>query len=75
MPPGNRRTWNRDRTYDAIRDSGAAGVQAATIVQKTGIDRSTVLRNVKTLIEAGRAERFPDPHDGRTVRYRLTEGS
>ncbi len=67
----------RKATFDAVVGALKARPQGASnhwLVAQTGRSKSTVNRTLHTLIADGVAERFADPYDGRTDRYRLTEG-
>jgi DNA-binding MarR family transcriptional regulator len=53
-----------------LADIGRA--RAADLVERTGLDKSTVSRQVGRLIELGLVERAVDPSDGRARIVRLT---
>ncbi|MGQ0840632.1 MarR family winged helix-turn-helix transcriptional regulator [Actinokineospora sp.] len=47
-------------------------VRAADVVERTGLDKSTVSRQIARLAELGLVERVPDPSDGRARLVQLT---
>jgi DNA-binding MarR family transcriptional regulator len=53
--------------------SDIAPVRAADVVERTGLDKSTVSRQIARLEELGLVERVADPHDGRARQVQLTE--
>jgi DNA-binding MarR family transcriptional regulator len=53
--------------------SDIAPVRAADVVERTGLDKSTVSRQIVRLEELGLVERVADPHDGRARQVQLTE--
>ena len=48
-------------------------VRAADVVERTGLDKSTVSRQIARLEELGLVERVADPTDGRARQVQLTE--
>lgn len=54
-----------------LNDIGA--VRAADVVERTGLDKSTVSRQIARLTELSLIERVPDPSDGRARLVQLTE--
>lgn len=54
-----------------IHDAGS--MRGSDIVERLGLDKSTISRQVAQLVELGLAERVPDPDDGRARRVQLTE--
>jgi DNA-binding MarR family transcriptional regulator len=48
-------------------------VRAADVVERTGLDKSTISRQIARLEELGLVERVADPHDGRARQVQLTE--
>lgn len=54
-----------------IHDAGS--LRGSDIVERLGLDKSTISRQVAQLAELGLAERVADPDDGRARRVRLTE--
>lgn len=48
-------------------------VRAADVVERTGLDKSTVSRQIARLEELGLIERVADPTDGRARQVQLTE--
>jgi DNA-binding MarR family transcriptional regulator len=48
-------------------------VRAADVVERTGLDKSTISRQIARLDELGLIERVADPHDGRARLVQLTE--
>jgi DNA-binding MarR family transcriptional regulator len=53
--------------------SDIAPIRAADVVERTGLDKSTVSRQIARLEELGLVERVADPHDGRARQVQLTE--
>ncbi|GAA3007624.1 MarR family winged helix-turn-helix transcriptional regulator [Actinokineospora diospyrosa] len=53
--------------------SGIAPVRAADVVELTGLDKSTVSRQIARLEELALIERVADPSDGRARLVQLTE--
>lgn len=53
-----------------IDDVGPA--RAADVVERTGLDKSTVSRQLARLVDLGLVERVADPSDGRARLVRLT---
>lgn len=49
-----------------------AGLQSASIANRIGRSRATVARHLTALAATGTVVAEPDPHDGRSIRYRLT---
>lgn len=49
-------------------------VRAAELVERIGLDKSTVSRQIGRLMDLGLVERAPDPSDGRARIVRLTAG-
>ncbi|GAA4426549.1 MarR family winged helix-turn-helix transcriptional regulator [Actinokineospora soli] len=47
-------------------------VRAADVVERTGLDKSTVSRQIARLVDLGLVERVPDPSDGRARLVQLT---
>ncbi|MGX7823940.1 MarR family winged helix-turn-helix transcriptional regulator [Actinokineospora sp. 24-640] len=47
-------------------------VRAADVVERTGLDKSTVSRQIARLAELALVERVPDPSDGRARLVQLT---
>ncbi|MCP2169899.1 MarR family winged helix-turn-helix transcriptional regulator [Goodfellowiella coeruleoviolacea] len=54
-----------------LNDTGAA--RAVDVVDRTGLDKSTVSRQLARLVELGLVERVADPSDGRARIVQLTE--
>lgn len=48
-------------------------VRAADVVERTGLDKSTISRQIARLEELDLVERVADPHDGRARLVQLTE--
>ncbi|GLZ37534.1 MarR family transcriptional regulator [Actinokineospora sp. NBRC 105648] len=53
--------------------SGIGPVRAADVVERTGLDKSTVSRQIARLAQLDLVERVPDPSDGRARLVQLTE--
>ncbi|MGW5051069.1 MarR family winged helix-turn-helix transcriptional regulator [Actinokineospora sp. NPDC004072] len=53
-----------------LGDIGPA--RAAEVVDRTGLDKSTVSRQIARLVDLGLVERVPDPSDGRARLVQLT---
>ncbi|MCE7005253.1 MarR family winged helix-turn-helix transcriptional regulator [Kibdelosporangium philippinense] len=49
-------------------------VRAADVVERTGLDKSTISRQIARLEELELVERVADPHDGRARLVQLTDG-
>ncbi len=54
-----------------IHDAGS--LRGSDLVERLGLDKSTISRQVAQLVALGLAERIPDPDDGRARRVQLTE--
>ncbi|SHE59121.1 MarR family winged helix-turn-helix transcriptional regulator [Streptoalloteichus hindustanus] len=54
-----------------IDDAGP--LRGADVVERLGLDKSTVSRQIADLVTLGLAERVPDPSDGRARLVQLTE--
>lgn len=54
-----------------IHDAGS--LRGSDLVERLGLDKSTISRQLAQLVEIGLAERIPDPDDGRARRVQLTE--
>jgi DNA-binding MarR family transcriptional regulator len=48
-------------------------VRASDVVERTGLDKSTISRQIARLDELGLIERVADPHDGRARLVQLTD--
>ncbi|MET0132413.1 MAG: MarR family transcriptional regulator [Kibdelosporangium sp.] len=48
-------------------------VRAADVVERTGLDKSTISRQIARLEELNLVERVADPHDGRARLVQLTD--
>ncbi len=51
----------------------AGSLRGMDVADKTGLDKSTVSRQIATLVELDLLERVPDPDDGRARRIQLSE--
>ncbi|GGS20557.1 transcriptional regulator [Actinokineospora fastidiosa] len=60
-------------SYALLLHLGDTGpVRAAEVVERTGLDKSTVSRQIARLVDLELAERVADPSDGRARLVRLT---
>ena len=51
----------------------AGSLRGMDVAERTGLDKSTVSRQIATLVELDLLERVPDPDDGRARRIQLSE--
>ncbi len=51
----------------------AGSLRGMDVADRTGLDKSTVSRQIATLVELELLERVPDPDDGRARRIQLSE--
>lgn len=51
----------------------AGSLRGMDVADRTGLDKSTVSRQIATLVELDLLERVPDPDDGRARRIQLSE--
>lgn len=80
---GRIRTQRRSRAIDPDLDpscyplismlSHHDSVPTSTLVADLGLDKSTVTRQIDSIVRLGLATRRPDPHDGRARLVTLTE--
>lgn len=56
-----------------LRICDAGWLRASEVAERTGLDKSTVSRQIAALVDLGLLERVPDPEDGRARRIRLSE--
>ncbi|ONI72931.1 MarR family transcriptional regulator [Actinosynnema sp. ALI-1.44] len=60
--------------YALLLHLGDVGpVRAADVVERTGLDKSTISRQIARLEELDLVERVADPHDGRARLVQLTD--
>ncbi|RCW47148.1 DNA-binding MarR family transcriptional regulator [Halopolyspora algeriensis] len=51
----------------------AGSLRGMDVAERTGLDKSTVSRQIATLVDLDLLERVPDPDDGRARRIQLSE--